>query len=40
MTDHVVVHAAHPSLMRDARAIRHTIRFLRTGAFEHASAGR
>lgn len=35
MTDHIVVHAAHPFLMRDAQAIRQTIRFLRTGAFEH-----
>ncbi len=40
MTDHIVVHAAHPFLMRDARAIRQTIRFLRTGAFDHASADR
>ena len=40
MTDHIVVHASHPSLMRDARAIRQTICFLRTGSFEPASADR
>jgi triacylglycerol lipase len=38
MADHVVVHAPHPSLMRDAGAIRQTIRFLRTGTFEAAPA--
>lgn len=40
MTDHIVVHAAHPFLMQDARAVRQTIRFLRTGTFGHASADR
>ncbi|MEI6357069.1 MAG: alpha/beta hydrolase, partial [Verrucomicrobiota bacterium] len=40
MTDHIVVHASHPSLMRDTRAIRQTIRFLRNGTFEPASADR
>src|SRR5450756_2637498 len=34
MTDHIVVRAAHPFLMRNRTAIRQTIHFLRTGQFE------
>src|SRR5665213_3745566 len=34
MTDRIVIHAAHPFLMRDQTAIRQTILFLRTGRFE------
>jgi len=33
MKEHIVVHAAHPFLMRDTGVIEHTIRFLRTGSF-------
>ena len=34
MTDHIVVRATHPFLMRNRTAIRQTIYFLRTGQFE------
>jgi triacylglycerol lipase len=34
MTDHIVVRAAHPFLMRNRTVIRQTIYFLRTGQFE------
>ncbi len=34
MTDHIVIHATHPLLMRNRTAIRQTIQFLRTGKFE------
>jgi len=34
MTDHIVVRAAHPFLMRNRTAIQQTIHFLRTGQFE------
>jgi hypothetical protein len=37
MTDHLVVHAAHPFIMRNGEAIRQTIQFLRTGSFDHAT---
>ena len=37
MSDHIVIHAAHPFIMRNREAIRQTIQFLRTGAFSHAS---
>jgi triacylglycerol lipase len=33
MTDHIVVQAAHPFIMRNREAIRQTIQFLRTGNF-------
>lgn len=33
MKDHRVIHATHPFLMRNRRAIRQTVEFLRTGAF-------
>ena len=33
MTEHVVVHATHPYVMRNARAIALTLRFLETGSF-------
>ena len=33
MSDHLTIHAAHPFLMRDRRAIEATIRFLETGSF-------
>ncbi|WP_237702457.1 esterase/lipase family protein [Opitutus terrae] len=38
MADHLVVPATHPFLMRDAEAIRQTIRFLHTGRFDHPGA--
>lgn len=34
MTDHIVLHATHPFLMRNRTAIRQTIQFLRAGRFE------
>jgi hypothetical protein len=37
MTDHIVIHAAHPFLMRNRTAIRQTIYFLHTGRFERVS---
>ena len=36
MSDHIVIHAAHPFIMRNREAIRQTIQFLRSGAFNHA----
>lgn len=33
MNDHIVIHASHPFIMRHCEAIRQTIQFLRTGAF-------
>ena len=36
MSDHIVIHAAHPFIMRNRKAIRQTIQFLRTGSFAHA----
>jgi esterase/lipase len=37
MTDHVVVRAAHPFLMRNRTVIQQTIHFLRTGQFERTA---
>jgi len=37
MSDHIVIHATHPFIMKNREAIRQTIQFLRTGAFDHAS---
>ena len=37
MTDHIVVRAAHPFLMRNRTAIQQTIHFLRTGQFERTA---
>jgi hypothetical protein len=34
MSDHIVVHATHPFIMRNREAIRQTIYFLRNGEFE------
>ena len=39
MKDFIVIHSAHPFIMKNREAIRQTIQFLRTGNFEHA-AGR
>ncbi|HUB87384.1 MAG TPA: alpha/beta hydrolase [Verrucomicrobiae bacterium] len=38
MTDHIVIHTAHPFIMRNREAIRQTIQFLRTGKFIHPSS--
>ena len=35
MTDHIVIPAAHPFLMRSPTAIRQTIHFLHNGRFKH-----
>ena len=37
MSDHIVVHATHPFIMRNHEVIQQTIQFLRTGAFDHTS---
>ncbi|HVU08644.1 MAG TPA: alpha/beta fold hydrolase [Verrucomicrobiae bacterium] len=37
MSDHIVIHATHPLIMKNAEAIRQTIQFLRTGKFDHAA---
>lgn len=36
MSDFIVVHTAHPFIMRNNHVIRQTIQFLRTGGFDHA----
>lgn len=36
MSDHIVIHTAHPFIMRNREVIRQTIQFLCTGAFDHA----
>jgi triacylglycerol lipase len=38
MTDHLVVHATHPFIMKNREVIRQTIQFLRTGSFDHGMA--
>ena len=38
MSDYIVIHAAHPFIMRNSEAIRQTIQFLRTGVFDHATS--
>ena len=35
MTDHIVIHATHPYLMKNKNVIRQTLAFLSTGKFEH-----
>ncbi|HLX95607.1 MAG TPA: alpha/beta hydrolase [Verrucomicrobiae bacterium] len=37
MSDHLVIHTAHPFIMRNREAIRQTIQFLRTGTFDHTA---
>ena len=37
MSDHIVIHATHPFIMRNREVIRQTIQFLRAGAFDHTS---
>jgi triacylglycerol lipase len=37
MTDHLVIHATHPFIMKNREVIRQTIEFLRTGSFDHAT---
>jgi triacylglycerol lipase len=36
MTDHIVIHATHPFIMKNREAIRQTIQFLRVGSFDRA----
>src|SRR5208283_4161142 len=38
MSDYIVIHTAHPFIMRNREAIRQTIQFLRTGGFYHTTA--
>ena len=38
MSDYIVIHATHPFIMKNREAIRQTIQFLRTGAFDRASS--
>jgi pimeloyl-ACP methyl ester carboxylesterase len=40
MADHLVIHSAHPFLMRNRTAIRQTIEFLQAGRFQHTAAGK
>jgi triacylglycerol lipase len=35
MSDFIVIHTAHPFITQNREAIRQTIQFLRTGAFDH-----
>ena len=37
MSDHMVIHATHPFIMRNREVIRQTIQFLRTGGFDHTT---
>jgi pimeloyl-ACP methyl ester carboxylesterase len=37
MTDHIVIHATHPLIMRNREAIRQTLQFLLTGTFARAT---
>ena len=37
MTDHIVIHATHPFIMKNCEAIRQTIQFLRAGNFNHTA---
>lgn len=37
MSDHLVIHTAHPFIMKNREAIRQTIQFLHTGDFDHAT---
>ncbi len=37
MSDHIVIHATHPFIMRNRNAIRQTIQFLRTGSFDRVT---
>ena len=37
MSDHMVIHATHPFIMRNRQVIRQTVRFLRTGNFSQES---
>jgi pimeloyl-ACP methyl ester carboxylesterase len=39
MTDHIVLRATHPYLMKNKAAIKQTLHFLREGKFEHELAG-
>jgi hypothetical protein len=38
MSDHIVIHTAHPFIMRNREAIRQTIQFLRKGGFDRGTA--
>jgi triacylglycerol lipase len=38
MTDHIVIHATHPFMMRNRTVIKQTLAFLRNGAFNHGPA--
>jgi triacylglycerol lipase len=37
MSDHIVIHATHPFIMKNHEVIRQTIHFLRAGSFNHES---
>jgi triacylglycerol lipase len=38
MSDHLVIHATHPFIVKNREAIRQTIQFLRTGSFSRLSS--
>ena len=37
MSDHIVIHATHPFIMRNREAIQQTVQFLKTGRFDHGA---
>jgi pimeloyl-ACP methyl ester carboxylesterase len=37
ISDHIVIHTAHPFIMRNREVIRQTVQFLRTGGFDHTT---
>ena len=37
MSDHLVIHATHPFVMKNREVIRQTIQFLRAGSFDHGT---
>ena len=37
MSDHIVLHTAHPFIMKNREAIRQTIHFLQNGRFDHGN---
>lgn len=38
MSDHIVIHTAHPFIMKNRKVIRQTIQFLQTEHFDHGTA--